>query len=220
MGWWFAQSGVTPHHGRVPRVREPGPSALGHLGAFWDAGGVAVSEETAPSDSRLLHLVPAVEDEAQRGSRELTPGPTRPACSPGVCRACVWPRAASSRVWGLCPRHGQGSPVPGPICVPPRPALASQLFPCRSSRLLRSGRVPTAPVGPAFHPPGGLVYHRPLPPPHQPPWSPAGQGRTRWPVPVWATADGPVLNIRARAPGEPHTHTFKEQKMPPESPSG
>lgn len=169
-----------------------------------------------------MRPAPAREDETQRGSGELTPGLTCPACSPGTCvctRVCVVPCSLFMGVGSVAtarPRRPNAGTRPGP--PPPCPRLTAvplSLLPRSEGR-----KSPHSTCGVRFRLPGGLMYHWPLPPPVQRLWSPVGRGRTRWPVPIWAAADGPLLNIRARALGEPHAHTFKEQKVPPESPSG
>ena len=143
---------------------------------------------------------------------------------------CVFPwyMRVHTRVCGpVQPLHGGGVCVhrtakaaecrdpSGSSPAPSSPPGCSPVCSC----VLRAGRAPQHLWG-QVSPPGGLVYHRPLPPLAQRLWSPVSRGRTRWSVPVWAAVDGPLLNSRARAPGEPHAHTFKEQKVPPEPPSG
>lgn len=67
-----------------------------------------------------------------------------------------------------------------------------------------------APLGSGFYPLGGLLYQQPLPPPVEWLRSPFGRGRMRWSVPVWATTDEAVVNVRGRFPREPRSHIFKE----------
>lgn len=100
----------------------------------------------------------------QRGSRELTPGLTPALHVP-------WYMCVHACVWGpMQPRHGCGVCVHGTVKAAqsrdpsrsPCPALTSQLFPSLLSPSEIQEGSQKAPVGPGFHPPGGLVYHWPL----------------------------------------------------------
>lgn len=106
---------------------------------------------------------PRREDEAQRGGRELTPGLTCPACSPGTCvctRVCVGPCSLFTGVGSVStarPRRPNAGTRPGPVQAPSSPHGCSPVCSC----VLRAGRAPQHLWGQVSPPRGSRVSPAP-----------------------------------------------------------